>query len=89
MSILFAIFSWIVFGFLVGLVARAIVPGTQRLGFAATSALGIVGSIAGSLVASLVTLQPALTAHPAGFLGSIVGAALVLFIVAGTRMRMA
>lgn len=89
MTILFAILSWIVFGFLVGLVARALVPGTQRLGFAATTALGVVGSIAGGLIAGLVTLQPVLSAHPAGFLGSILGAALVLFVVAGTRMRTA
>ncbi len=89
MSILFAILSWIVFGFLVGLVARALVPGTQSLGFVATTALGVVGSIAGGIIASLVTLQNVLTAHPAGFLGSILGAALVLFVVAGTRMRTA
>lgn len=89
MTILFAVLSWIVFGFLVGLVARALVPGTQRLGLAATTALGVVGSVAGGLIASLVTLQPALSAHPAGFLGSILGASLVLFIVAGTRTRSA
>jgi len=89
MSILFAILSWIVFGFLVGLVARAVVPGTQRLGFGATAALGVVGSIAGGILASLITLQPALSAHPVGFLGSILGAALVLFVVAGTHMRTA
>ena len=85
MSVLIAILSWIVFGFLVGLVARAIVPGTQSLSFWATTALGIVGSIAGGLIASLVTRHELLVAHPAGFLGSILGAAALLFVAATTR----
>jgi uncharacterized membrane protein YeaQ/YmgE (transglycosylase-associated protein family) len=89
MSVLIAIVSWIVFGFLVGLVARAVVPGTQALNFWATTALGIVGSVVGGLIASLVTRHELFMAHPAGFLGSILGAITVLFVATTAMVRRA
>jgi uncharacterized membrane protein YeaQ/YmgE (transglycosylase-associated protein family) len=40
--------SWyIIVGFVVGLIARAIMPGAQHLGFVLTTLLGIGGSIVG------------------------------------------
>ena len=39
------IISMIVVGFIVGLLARAIMPGDQKLGWILTTVLGIVGSI--------------------------------------------
>jgi|SRR5438270_7500272 len=47
-------FIWyIIVGFIVGLVARAIMPGAQHLGFIMTTILGIAGSIVGGLIARL------------------------------------
>jgi len=43
------IIAWIVFGFIVGLIARAIVPGRQNIGLVLTTVLGVCGSSAGSL----------------------------------------
>jgi uncharacterized membrane protein YeaQ/YmgE (transglycosylase-associated protein family) len=65
----------IVVGFVVGLIARALVPGADVMGFWMTSGLGIAGSIAGGLVARLFN-RPADGAmfHPAGFFLSLVGA---------------
>ncbi len=65
----------IVIGFVVGLIARALVPGSHGLGFWMTSGLGIAGSIAGGLVARLFS-QPSDGAmfHRAGFFLSLVGA---------------
>ena len=71
----------IIVGFVVGLLARAIVPGADKMGFLATTLLGILGSIVGGLVARLFS-KPAEGSkfHPAGFLLSIVGAIILLLI---------
>ncbi|MGA0584113.1 MAG: GlsB/YeaQ/YmgE family stress response membrane protein [Castellaniella sp.] len=72
------IISMIVVGFVVGLIARAIMPGDQKLGWILTTVLGIVGSIvAGYLGAALGLYAPG---QGAGWIGSIVGALIVLFI---------
>jgi len=71
----------IIVGFIVGLIARALVPGAQHMGFLATSVLGIVGSLAGGLLGMLISRpREGATFHPAGFLLSIVGAIVVLLI---------
>lgn len=71
----------IVIGFIVGLIARALVPGAQHMGFLATSVLGIVGSLAGGLVARLFSKpREGAPFHPAGFFLSIVGAIVLLLI---------
>ena len=68
-------------GFVVGLIARALVPGVDVMGFWMTSGLGIAGSIAGGLVARLFN-RPADGAmfHPAGFFLSLVGAVVLLVV---------
>ncbi len=86
------ILAWIVFGFIVGLVARALVPGRQAMGFVLTTLLGIAGSIVGGVVASALAGGSATEFQPSGFLGSLVGAIALLVIamlVAGPRRRMA
>lgn len=71
----------IIVGFVIGLIARAIVPGAQHLGFLATSALGILGSLLGGLLGRLISRPKEGAAfHPAGFFLSIVGAILLLVI---------
>ena len=54
---LLMIVSWIVFGFLVGLIARAIYPGSQPMGLLMTTVLGVVGSFVGGTIANLVALR--------------------------------
>ncbi len=72
------IISMIIVGFIVGLIARAIMPGEQRLGIILTIVLGIVGSIvAGYLGSALGFYSPG---QGAGWIGSIVGAIIVLFV---------
>ena len=72
------IISMIVVGFIVGLLARAIMPGDQKLGIIMTIILGIVGSVvAGFLGSALGFYQPG---QGAGWIGSIVGALIVLFV---------
>lgn len=75
-----ALISWIVFGFLVGLVARAIYPGAQSYGFVETTLLGIAGSLLGGLLATLAAGASFDQPHWAGFGGSVLGALLALFL---------
>lgn len=49
------ILSWIVTGILVGLLARAVMPGRQSMGLLGTMLLGIVGAFVGGLVVALFT----------------------------------
>ena len=71
----------IIVGFIVGLIARSIMPGVQHLGFVATTLLGIGGSIVGGLIARLFSRPaPDSSFHTAGFIMSIIGALILLFI---------
>ena len=72
---------YIIVGFIVGLIARAIMPGTQHLGFIMTTLIGIGGSIVGGLISRLFSKPaPGSTFHPAGLILSIIGAIILLFI---------
>ncbi|WP_298430590.1 GlsB/YeaQ/YmgE family stress response membrane protein [Ottowia sp.] len=68
----------IIVGFIVGLIARAIMPGTQAMGFIMTTILGIVGALlAGYGGAALGLYGPG---QPAGWIASVIGAIIVLWI---------
>jgi len=69
----------VVVGFVVGLIARAILPGTQSLGFIMTAVLGIAGSFVAGLVGQQLGWYS--MGQPASFVASVVGAAILLFVV--------
>ncbi|MGH8041215.1 MAG: GlsB/YeaQ/YmgE family stress response membrane protein [Rudaea sp.] len=72
----------IIVGFVVGLIARAVLPGADQMGFLMTTVVGIVGSIVGGFIGGLIK-KPADGAmfHPAGFLMSIIGAIILLVVL--------
>ena len=71
----------IIVGFFVGLIARAIMPGGDKMGLVMTTLLGIVGSLVGGVIGGVVSKpKEGAKFHPAGFLLSIVGALIVLFL---------
>ena len=71
----------VVVGFVIGLIARAIMPGVQHMGFIATTALGIAGSLLGGLLGGLISKpKEGAKFHRAGFVLSIIGAIIVLFL---------
>jgi uncharacterized membrane protein YeaQ/YmgE (transglycosylase-associated protein family) len=72
--------SWLVFGFLAGLVARALMPGPQRMGLLATSGLGIAGAFVGGFLISLLAGGGERGFEASGFCGAVVGAIILLFI---------
>jgi uncharacterized membrane protein YeaQ/YmgE (transglycosylase-associated protein family) len=68
----------IVVGFLVGLVARAVMPGRQGMGIIATTLVGIGGSLAAGYAGQALGFYR--LGEPAGFIGSVLGALVILFI---------
>ncbi len=71
----------IITGFVVGLIARAVLPGADRMGLIATTLLGIIGSVIGGLIGmGIKKPEPGQKFHPAGFFLSIVGAIVVLLL---------
>jgi uncharacterized membrane protein YeaQ/YmgE (transglycosylase-associated protein family) len=75
---MFGILGWIIFGLVVGVVAKLVMPGKDPGGIIVTMLLGIVGAVLGGFVGRALNLyQPG---EPAGLLMSIVGAVLVLAI---------
>jgi uncharacterized membrane protein YeaQ/YmgE (transglycosylase-associated protein family) len=42
-----SLLAWMVFGFVAGLLARALMPGKDPGGFVATTAIGVVGAVVG------------------------------------------
>ena len=68
----------IIVGFIVGLIARAIMPGNQSMGVIMTTILGIVGSLVASYGGAALSLYQAGT--PVGWIASVIGAIVVLFL---------
>ena len=79
-----AIIGFIVFGLVVGYVARLLVPGRQRFGMRWTLGIGVVGSLVGGLVANALGTGDLFELN---IIGSIVAfASAVLLVVIGERV---
>ena len=75
---MFGVIGWIIFGLIVGAIAKLLMPGRDPGGFIITMALGIAGALLGGFLGrSLGWYQEN---EPAGFLMSLVGAVLLLWI---------
>ena len=70
--------GWIVFGLIVGIVAKLLMPGRDPGGFVVTILLGIAGAIVGGFIGRLLGFYS--PGQGAGFLMSILGAILLLAI---------
>ena len=70
------IIGMIIIGFIVGLIARFVMPGRDSAGFIITTLLGIIGSLLGAYVGQGLGLY--VEGEPAGFAMSVVGALIVL-----------
>ncbi|MGH3763707.1 MAG: GlsB/YeaQ/YmgE family stress response membrane protein [Pseudonocardiaceae bacterium] len=73
------VLGWLVFGLVAGFIARALVPGKDDIGLLRTILLGVVGSVVGGLIVGALT-GGLRGFHPAGWIGSIIGAIIVLVI---------
>jgi uncharacterized membrane protein YeaQ/YmgE (transglycosylase-associated protein family) len=78
---------FLLFGFVIGLLARALMPGDQKMGILMTTGLGVAGSLIGGFLGALVTDNRVLDFNTAGMIGSIIGALLLLAIVGMAARR--
>jgi uncharacterized membrane protein YeaQ/YmgE (transglycosylase-associated protein family) len=79
------ILGWMVFGLIVGALAKLLMPGRDPGGILVTMLLGIVGAlVAGFLGRALGWYGPG---EPAGFVMATLGAVLLLFIYRVFRTR--
>jgi uncharacterized membrane protein YeaQ/YmgE (transglycosylase-associated protein family) len=75
---MFGVLGWIIFGLIVGAVAKLIMPGRDPGGIIVTMLLGIVGAVVGGWVGRAMGLYG--PEDPAGFLMSLLGAVILLAI---------
>jgi uncharacterized membrane protein YeaQ/YmgE (transglycosylase-associated protein family) len=73
-----SVLSAIIIGLIVGIVAKLLMPGRDPGGWLVTIVLGLAGSIVGTYGGQAMNLYR--EGEPAGFIGSVVGAMLLLFI---------
>jgi uncharacterized membrane protein YeaQ/YmgE (transglycosylase-associated protein family) len=81
MSIIWAI----IIGFLVGIVAKFLMPGRDPGGFIVTTLLGIVGALVATFLGQAMGFYAA--GQSAGFIGAVIGAIIVLLIYHMVRGR--
>ena len=75
----------ILIGFVVGLIARAIKPGNDKLGFFMTIVLGILGALLARFIGgALGWYSPG---EPTGFIASVIGAIVLLVIYGFIRKK--
>jgi uncharacterized membrane protein YeaQ/YmgE (transglycosylase-associated protein family) len=75
---MFGIVGWIIFGLIVGLIAKLLHPGRDPGGFVITILIGIAGSLLGGFVGRALGLYR--EGEGAGLLMSVLGAILLLVL---------
>jgi uncharacterized membrane protein YeaQ/YmgE (transglycosylase-associated protein family) len=80
--------AFLVFGLIVGLLARAVLPGPQPMGLLSTMLLGVGGSLIGGILGNL--FFGGRWDHPvtAGWIGSVLGSVLLLAVFGRSRAHM-
>jgi len=72
------ILGWILFGLVIGVIAKLLMPGRDPGGFIVTTLLGIAGAVIGGFVGRAAGLYR--PGEPAGWIMATLGAVLLLFI---------
>ncbi len=79
------IIGTLVVGLIVGAIARFIMPGEQKMGWIMTMLLGIGGSFVAGFLGQALGLYK--VGQPAGWIGSVIGALILLFVVNKFRSK--
>ena len=72
------VLGWILFGLVVGIVAKLLMPGRDPGGLIITTVLGIIGAVVGGFLGRTLGLYG--PGEQAGFLMATLGAVVLLFI---------
>lgn len=72
--------TMVVVGLIIGILARFVYPGPVEMGWIMSAVLGVAGSFLAGFIGSMRDGQPGTQLRPAGFLWSILGAILLIFI---------
>ncbi len=81
------IIAWIVFGLIVGVIARLIMPGQQPGGFFITILIGIAGALVGGFIGSALGLGTVDAFNLGSMLIAVLGAILLLAIYRAVARR--
>jgi uncharacterized membrane protein YeaQ/YmgE (transglycosylase-associated protein family) len=81
------ILGWIMFGLIVGAVAKLVMPGDDPGGIIVTILLGIAGALVGGFIGRFLGWYG--PGEPAGFIMATLGAILLLFVYRKTIARTA
>jgi len=82
---MFGLLTTIIIGFIVGVIAKLVMPGKENMGLIMTTLLGIAGSVVATYAGQAVGWYNA--GEGAGWIGSIVGAFLLLWIYQKVKSR--
>jgi len=70
--------GFIVAGLIIGLLARLLLPGKQRIGLLWTLVLGVVGSVIGGVIANLIGSGDIMELNVIGFVVAVIAAVVLL-----------
>ncbi|MEX0803569.1 MAG: GlsB/YeaQ/YmgE family stress response membrane protein [Candidatus Binatia bacterium] len=73
-----AIIGWIIFGLIVGVIAKFLMPGRDPGGFIITILLGIAGALLGGFVGRMLGLYR--EDDPVGFIMALIGSIILLLL---------
>jgi uncharacterized membrane protein YeaQ/YmgE (transglycosylase-associated protein family) len=77
------VLGWIVFGLIVGVVAKMLMPGRDPGGFVVTVVIGIIGALLGGFLGRMLGLYH--EGDPVGFIMAVIGSILLLWIYRRTQ----
>jgi uncharacterized membrane protein YeaQ/YmgE (transglycosylase-associated protein family) len=75
---MFSLIGWLIFGAIIGGLARLIMPGRDPIGCFLTILLGVLGSVVGGILLGLLVAGRG--TDPSGWIGSVLGALLLLWL---------
>jgi uncharacterized membrane protein YeaQ/YmgE (transglycosylase-associated protein family) len=83
------IIGWIVLGLLAGLIAKAIMPGGERVGIVLTTVLGVAGALLGGFLATALGLGDPIDEFfdLSTWIAAVGGSLLILFLWSTIRER--
>ena len=74
------IIGFLVAGLIIGLLARLLLPGKQKIGLLWTLALGVLGSVIGGTLASLIGTGDIGELNVIGFVGAVIASVALLAV---------